>query len=216
MALQWWWWSSRQQAMCWWKGVKGEGKGEGHWQAVHPRRKQATAASCHVAFVAQWKIRTASLGAPGRTSLSHHVWSESPTWSFFFSCSCHCPPVWKNESLWLAKNPHFFGKNWSPPAEFNHSFASCQFWHFFVYQGVRVFRQQHKTFHTNQNHNYWMSKNERHDQTRTQTVGLKMVPTAFGLFFFPPSKFNCWYLYAVSLIVSRNFFYRSCAQKSAC
>lgn len=85
---------------------------------------------------------------------------------FFFSFSCHCLPVWKNESLWVAKNPHFFGKNWSPPAEFNHSFASCQFWHFFVYQGVRVFRQQHKTFHTNQNHNYWMRWVKMKDMTK--------------------------------------------------
>lgn len=34
---------------------------EGHWQATHPRWKQMIAASCHVVFVAQWKIRTTSL-----------------------------------------------------------------------------------------------------------------------------------------------------------
>lgn len=39
-----------------------EGRQEGHWQTVHPRWKEMSAASCHVVFVAWWKIRTASLG----------------------------------------------------------------------------------------------------------------------------------------------------------
>lgn len=42
--------------------VDVEGRQEGHWQAAHPRWKEMSAASCHVVFVARWKIRTASLG----------------------------------------------------------------------------------------------------------------------------------------------------------
>lgn len=138
--------------------VEGVWRGEGHWQAVHPRRKQATAASCHVAFVAQWKIRTASLGAPGRTSLSHHVWSESLTWSFFsLSVVTASPSERMKVCEWLRILTSLEKlKSTSQIQSFICCQNYCQFWHFFVFQGVHVFRQQHKTFHTNQNHNYWM------------------------------------------------------------
>lgn len=42
--------------------VDVEGRQEGHWQTAHLKWRQMSAASCHVVFVARWKIRTASLG----------------------------------------------------------------------------------------------------------------------------------------------------------
>lgn len=56
--------------------VAGESRLEGHWQALHPRWREMSAASCHVVFVARWKTQNHKSGAPGWTSLSHQHWSD--------------------------------------------------------------------------------------------------------------------------------------------
>lgn len=62
--------------------VEGEGRQEGQWQAVHPRRREMSAASCHVVFVARWKTQNRKSGAPSWTSLSNQLWSDSPRQTF--------------------------------------------------------------------------------------------------------------------------------------
>lgn len=57
-----WWRANRQWDMWTEMGFWVEVDVEGRWQTTHLRWGEVSAASCHVGFVARWKIRTASLG----------------------------------------------------------------------------------------------------------------------------------------------------------
>lgn len=80
MVLQW-WWANRPRGPCAERDgfgleVKVDGRRERHWQAVGPRWRKMSAASCHVVFAERWKTHNHKSGAAGRASLSLQLWSD--------------------------------------------------------------------------------------------------------------------------------------------